>query len=506
MSVLDDLPRGGAKTGKMPMSAWLPENWLRDSRKFTFNNAKLFLGVIDGTCQFDEEAREYVVSGGKPLGLGDDRHAIVCCASRAGKGRSIIVPTLLEYAGSTLVIDPKGELANITARRRAALGQDVHILDPFEITHEHVKDYRRRFNFLAHLPEDFPGEEKPEMIANAASLADGIVVRGDGKDPHWDDSATAGIEGLILQTATYPGHSHERNLATIFKLLTPQNVHTCNDGSELQGLPALRHQMGLFPDRLKGAVLDARDEFFDRPKAERGSVLSTMRRHLKFLRYPEIQNVVSGHDFDLADLKRKPTTIYLVLPPSKMSSCARWLRLFINQVFDMMEAEDARPAVPVLMCLEEFAVLGHMRQIETAAGLIAGYSCKLLLILQDLAQIKRLYGASYETFLGNSGTQVFFGNNDPTTLEYIAKRLGKTTVAVPSKSDPSIEQRKHGVTGDNLSYQQTDLLGPEEVSRFVGRDDPQQRAVVITPSLPPAIIQRIKYDRHALFEGKFDPA
>lgn len=64
---------------------------------------KLLLGILDG----------------KLIGLEDDQHMITVAGSRLGKGVSMIIPNLLFYSGSLLVIDPKGEFASITARRRA---------------------------------------------------------------------------------------------------------------------------------------------------------------------------------------------------------------------------------------------------------------------------------------------------------------------------------------------------------------------------------------------------
>ena len=68
-----------------------------------------------------------------------------------------------------------------------------------------------------------------------------------------------------------------------------------------------------------------------------------------------------------------------------------------------MERTPVQPKVPVLLLLDEFAQLGHLRQIEVAAGQIAGFGVKLFTVLQDLTQLKRLYKESWETFLGNSG-------------------------------------------------------------------------------------------------------
>jgi hypothetical protein len=82
--------------------------------------------------------------------------------------------------------------------------------------------------------------------------------------------------------------------------------------------------------------------------------------------------------------------------------------------------------------MDEFAALGKMDVIETAAGLMAGYGVKLWPILQDLSQLKRHYPQSWETFLGNAGLHQFFGNTDLTTLEHVSKRLGKTAVLARS--------------------------------------------------------------------------
>ena len=71
---------------------------------------------------------------GKLLRHRTDKHLLTLAPNRAGKGVSAIIPNLLTWPGSVLVIDPKGENAVVTARRRQAMGQAVHVLDPWGIT------------------------------------------------------------------------------------------------------------------------------------------------------------------------------------------------------------------------------------------------------------------------------------------------------------------------------------------------------------------------------------
>ena len=115
-----------------------------------------------------------------------------------------------------------------------------------------------------------------------------------------------------------------------------------------------------------------------------------------------------------------------------------------------------------------------MQQIEVAAGQIAGFGVKLWPILQDITQLQSLYQKRWETFIGNAGTLQFFGNNDISTLEFISKRLGPTSIVVKSKTQQSHTQMMSGSTGESYNIQTQPLLTSEEASRFFGRDRGRQ--------------------------------
>ena len=224
-------------------------------------------------------------------------------------------------------------------------------------------------------------------------------------------------------------------------------------------------------------------------------MLSTVRRHTKLLDYTAMRNVLSGHDFDLADLKRDPrgVSVYLCLPASRMGLCNRWLRIFINQLLDAMEREKTEPAAPVLVCLDEFPVLGYMRQLEDAAGQIASFRVKLWAVLQDWGQGKALYGERWETFAGNAGILQFFGNNDLATTEYISRRLGKNPrrglAHVRSRAGAARPRPDRPLAIIELHS----LLTPDEISRHFARSDRLKRQLVIWAGFDPMILQRVEY-------------
>lgn len=432
MSILDDLPRGvrsrKLEDQKSPLAAWVDPDDIGRSDVLRHGPSKIFLGVVGGTVR--AEGRDIYVTGGQTLGIGDDRHVVLCAGSRAGKGRSCLIPTLLEYAGSVLTLDPKGELANVTARRRAARGQRVCIVDPFGVTADRLSEFRAGFNPLALLRP-----ESPSLIADAGLIADALVVPGNGADPHWDESARNLIEGAILHVATYPKYENQRNLVTVRDLLKRafERVEDMPEGFDGPPPYQLRAEFihnaaltGETDSDLAAALDAAAHDFYDKVDRERSSVHSVALRNTKFLDYPELRASLSAHDFDLSDLKTAPggLSVYLCLPAGRMATCNRWFRLFVNLGIEAMERERSKPRIPVLAILEEFHVLGHMQQLETAAALVAGFGMKLLIVLQDLTQLKRHYKDGWETFLGNAGMMIFFGNNDLTTLEYINKRCG----------------------------------------------------------------------------------
>src|SRR5690606_35747725 len=201
----------------------------------------------------------------------------------------------------------------------------------------------------------------------------------------------------------------------------------------------------------------------------------------------------------------------LCLPAGRMSLCNRWLRLFVNQLLDAMERTRTAPPVPVLACLDEFPVLGHMRQLEDAAGQIATSGAKLWVFLQAWGQGKALYGQRWGTFAGNAVIVQYCGNNYLMIMENAAKRLARTMVAVTREGEVGPEQSAAGLSGRSQGIELHDLLTPEEVSRQFARSDRLKRQLVIWAGYHPMILQRVEYfDRfspfHDLFMARINPA
>jgi type IV secretion system protein VirD4 len=380
-----------------------------------------------------------------------ERHVLVFGPNGSGKGTRLLIPNLLQLEGrSIFVIDPKGELAAVTAQHRQTVG-DVVIINPFGILadrpgYEHLKS--RGFNPLTALDPT-----APSFNSDTALLAEALIKTEGAKDPHWDDSARALVaalimyvcaEGLVLKKVPTLDRVREL-LCSISKEPTerhPQGV----------GIPKLAHEM--MESGLRGLQNKA-SQFTDWNKEIQG-IASTAKRQTEFLDDDELADDLSKVSMDFRELKDRPITVYLILPPQMMTRHGRWLRLLLTSALNACMRE-RRPGEPrVLFMLDEFAALGHLQIIETVWALVRGYGIQIMPILQDLNQLKGIYHERWETFIGMAGTVLSFGPNDHTTADWLSRRAGETTKVIKGYNQGA-SHGGHDSTSTGLSWQQVKM-------------------------------------------------
>lgn len=495
--LFENVPRGrpdAGHAGHLPRSHFASPKEIEE--RLAYEEGKLFLGAINAPMEADTAARagsETVFARAARedfVGHLDDRHVFTVAGSRSGKGRSVLVPNMLMWPHSVIAIDPKGELASETAKhRRNGHYQNVVVLDPFEVSD--VEDgLRGGFN-----PIDLVDDEN--LIELSMLIADALVVTDKGaKDPHWTESAKGVLRGLLGHVATHAEFAGQRHLGTVREIASRMGASEVDaDGNEQRNSIEVA-MMG--NDAGEGFIQRSASDFFDKPDNERGSVLSTLNRNLMFLDLPPIKRCLETSSFKLSDLKTEPTTVYLCLPARHMGTCGRWYRLLVNLTIQSMEItpRSEKMTGPVLMVLDEMATLGHMQSILDAAGQMAGFGLKLWAFWQDLAQAKDIYGERWETFIANAGVVQCFANTDPTTAEWISKRLGRISVMVADQRDSNAEQAASNPSAERRRSEMSELLAPHEVAMLFAREDPLNRQLVFVSGMNPVILQKVYYDKH----------
>jgi type IV secretion system protein VirD4 len=227
-----------------------------------------------------------------------------------------------------------------------------------------------------------------------------------------------------------------------------------------------------------------------------------------------------------------------VLPPNRMDAYSRWLRLLVSEALQDIardaeagsapyspqeaagapesateppaEAPSPSPALsaplagpggrsrlrtPTLFLLDEFAALGRLEAVERAMGLMAGYGLQLWPILQDLSQLRDLYGRRANTFVANAGVLQVFGVNDVETARWLSQALGKQTIGYKTSTHRPGDMPS---TAEHVAGRE--LLTPDEIMQL-----PQSLQLLRLQGRPPILAQKLRYYADPEFKDLFLP-
>lgn len=383
---------------------------------------------------------------GEKQAYGGERHILVFGPNGSGKGTRFLMPNLLQMRDcSVVVVDPKGELAAVTAPYRRTIG-DVVIINPFG-----VLAGRRGYEDLksdGYNPLRYLDPASPSFNADASWLAEALVTL-EGKDPHWDRSGRKLVAALIMFARLK--HGDNATLGHVRQLLTEPVIEP-QAGQPGLGIPSTA--LDMMAPSMPPALRQKAGQF-TRWSREIESIVSTADTHTEALDDAEIADDLAKPGIDFRELKKRPITVYLILPPDMMERHGRWLRLLLSSalrgVMRMREPKEMR----VFFFMDEFAALGHLSIIETTWALVRGYGIQLAPVLQDLNQLRSLYSDRWETFIGQAGATLAFGPNDLTTADWMARRSGDRTELVKGYNISGFQSPQG--TSEGLSFQQAKL-------------------------------------------------
>ncbi len=424
-----------------------------------------------------------IANGPKRIIYGADRHAVLVAPSRSGKGTTVIIPTLLSYAGSIVCIDPKGQNAAVTLERRKALGNEVICLNPFGLHRAAPWALpMHRFN-----PLDAINPESDNFVADISALAEALIIT-EGKDPHWPDAARDFISGVLMHLKTTTGEV--ASLPRMRELIT-------------QPVDALQDLLAAMVLSTHPAVRQRAARFLGNTSDEAQGVLATAMTQTSFLDDPAISACLSGSDFSFADVKARPYSVFLILPSRYLVAYRRWLRLLLVSGLDALMATPKAASGEVLFILDEFASLGHLQTIENAMGVSAGYGIKMWPILQDINQAKALYGDRWETFLANAGVVQFFAANDATTAQYVSDRSGTTWSGheTSNYSKGGSKEGRNWSQSTGMNVQQIPLMRKNDVYGL----SQLESIVTVSGMKNIARVGRLSYYKDKQYDGLYSP-
>jgi type IV secretion system protein VirD4 len=355
---------------------------------------------------------------GKPIDYDGNAATLIIGPPGSSKSVGVIAPMLLDEPGrrSFVVIDPKGEVAAITSRYRRKVG-DVKIINPYGLLADVRPDLRSdQWNPLGEL------DPASRTFGDDCAAVCGALIKTDANEhqKHFPDSARAGSTG-----------------ATMFHVRD-----TRSRGAAVPLLATVREIMCLEPKKLRAAVevmmqagdydINTRLQKFLAENNEIAGVKNSVEVATEWMTPPMRDDMNTAAGVKFRDIKRRPTTVYVILPTEELQRKSIWLRLVLSAA---LRACYQQGGVPVTLCIEEGYVLGHHAEIEAALSILRGFNSRMTIVFQSLAQIKQLYPNTWGLF-GN-GALLSFRPGDLETAEWLSKRSGEVTIATLSASDPS---------------------------------------------------------------------
>lgn len=417
--------------------------------------------------------------GSRYLSFPGQENIMLSAPSRSGKGQGVVIPNCLNFPDSLVNLDVKRENYDASAGFRAAHGQKVVLWNPAD---PNAQTFRH--NFLAYIDVGSPG-----CIDEVQRISHWLVTSSEGeKSKFWSGNARQLFQAVcLLVLFTEPAEA--RHLGTVQRFaLHPEGteylVQRLRYASENDiSVPhiAVETILGL----LKTA-----------PETMNG-ILGEYKSHTELLNNPVTLAAISGHDFDLRDLRLKRMSLYVVMSPDDRQRLSPLLSLFFQQLISLntqkLPVIGDPKEITCLMLLDEFTAMGRVPVYEAAVSYMAGYNLRSVIIVQTPAQLVAVYKGEYaKTMLDNHTIKPIFRPANMEDAETLSKMLGNDTVNKTSKSigqgnNPTVSTSDHG----------RPLMLPQEV--FNMSDD---EVIIVNRKTAPIRAKKIVAWKSKLFTGR----
>lgn len=441
----------------------------------------------------DDTALVVGCKGGKYVYFNGQQFALLAAPTRSGKGVGIVIPNLLSYQGSVVVLDIKRENFDLTSGFRARYGQEVHLFNPFaedRCTH--------RWNPLSYVSAD-PNLRVSDLQAIAAMLYPATDLH---KDPFWANQAQNAFVAFALHAfeqadhvgRQFPGKPYETpTMGALYRLASgrpeqPLRDHLRDLASSPNLSPAARTAFG--------TLLGQADETF-------ASIMGTFKEPLNPWLNPVVDAATSGNDFDLRDVRKKKMSIYVAVQPNKLAEARLIINLFFSQLINenTRELPQANPALKhqCLLLMDEFTSIGRLDIIARAVSFMAGYNLRLMPIIQSLSQLEATYGREMaRTLVTNHALRIIFAPREQQDANEYSEMLGYTSVRKQSLSRSRARETSRTLTENE---ERRALMLPQEI-KALGED---KQILLVEGLAHPVMSDKIRYHLDAEFKRRVLP-
>ncbi len=423
-------------------------------------------GVIVGKV-----GRRYLVYGGQEF-------VLLAAPTRSGKGVSIVLPNLLHYDESVVVLDIKMENFSYTSKFRQAHGHLVYLFNPFS-----TDGQTHRWN-----PLDGVDRDPNRRVGEIQAIGQVLYPTEQIKDAFWNESARNLFLGLTLSIMENPS--------------LPCSLGEVLRQASGKGQPIKDYLQDLISTRAKGDAPLSDDctaalhRFCATSENTMASILATLTAPLTIFSNPIVDAATSATDIDLKQVRAQRMSIYVGIPANRLSDAALLVNLFFSQLIHYntvdLPATNPRLKHQCLVILDEFPALGRVNILAKAVGFMAGYNLRLLPIIQSLSQLESVYGEKdARTFVTNHACQILFAPREQRDAQHYSQMLGTYTAeAISTGTSRPIAwgNGKSASSSATRSEQARPLLLPQEVKELG-----DQRAILNLMHTKPILCDKARF-------------
>lgn len=429
-------------------------------------------GVIVGKV-----GKRYLIYGGQEF-------VLLAAPTRSGKGVSIVLPNLLHYEESVVVLDIKMENFAYTSKFRQAHGHHVFLFNPFS-----TGGQTHRWN-----PLDAVDRDPNRRVGEIQAIGQVLYPNHNERDAFWNESARNLFLGLTLSIMETPS--------------VPCSLGEVLRQASGKGQPIKDYLQDLISTRAKSDAplsddcTGALHRFCATSDNTMASILATLTAPLTIFSNPIVDAATSATDFDLTQVRVQRMSIYVGIPANRLSDAALLVNLFFSQLIHYntidLPATNPRLTHQCLVILDEFPAIGRVTILAKAVGFIAGYNLRLLPIIQSLSQLESVYGEKdARTFVTNHACQILFAPREPRDAQHYSQMLGTYTAEAISTgmSRPlAWGNGKQASSSSTRSEQARPLLLPQEVKELG-----DQRAIINLMHTKPILCDKARFYADPVF-------
>ena len=429
----------------------------------------------------------------KLVRLAGQQFVILAAPTRSGKGVGIVIPNLLDYQHSMVVLDIKQENFDLTSGWRKSQGQEVFLFNPF------AEDGRtHRWNPLTYVSAD-----KNFRISDLMSIAAMLYPDDSADQKFWVSQSRNAflafalylfekyeyVTSMARQKPKLTVKPPQRTLGTIYRL-------SSGDGTPLKEFFSRLSGESYLSSDCKTAfanLLSQADDTFS-------SIMGTFKEPLNAWINPIVDAATSDDDFLLTDLRKKKMTIYIGILPNKLAESRLIINLLFSQIINQNTKElpqnNSDLKFQCLLLMDEFTSIGKVDILANAVSYMAGYNIRLLPIIQSMAQLDATYGKEQaRTLITNHALQILYAPREQQDANDYSEMLGYTTI------------KKESITrGKELSRSEREerraLMLPQEL-KAMGND---KEVFVYEGLAHPVICDKIKYYQDKFFTQRLSKA